>query len=184
MDEVARPGNNSRYRQQLIDAYLRRAGSFRKGLVGLLAFTALFGFLVAWPYLATVQQEQAFSAELTTVNGRLAALEAQQARFAEPSRYIGDLGKAIDQGPGLLRARVVRWALLLIPLVVFIARPQASSWRRRRRLWCDTLRRGNGSIRPCTRRGSSPSAFVCGRSGVGLAGFVSRTGGGPPPGSG
>jgi hypothetical protein len=107
MDEVTQHGDNSPYRQQLIDAYLQRAGSFRKVFTSLLAFTAAFGFFIAWPYLATVYQEQVLSEELASVNAQLDELAAQQQRYAEPSRHIRALGKAIDQGPAMLREYIL-----------------------------------------------------------------------------
>lgn len=98
--------SNDNYRDQLAAAYLKRAGSFRKLLTGLLGFTAAFGFFIAWPYLAAVRQEAALTVELQRLDTELAQGKTRLQQLKRPQQAMQQLQRLINDGPPMLRAYI------------------------------------------------------------------------------
>lgn len=68
-------GNNAVHREHLVNAYLNRAGSFRKLFVTLLGFTAAFDFFIAWPYLSAVQQELQLTSDIKRLDAEFVVIK-------------------------------------------------------------------------------------------------------------
>ena len=96
-------GNNAVYREHLVNAYLSRAGSFRKLLVTLLGFTAAFGFFIVWPYLSAVQQESQLTNDIVRLDAELSTITSQQERYKVPRERVQELRRMIMSGPPMLR---------------------------------------------------------------------------------
>jgi len=95
--------NNEKYRAHLVEAYLQKSGSFRKVFGMLLAFTAAFAFLIAWPYLSALQQERNLTLEINNINIELEQLSEHHKLYHEPEKDIRELNRMIEEGPRMLR---------------------------------------------------------------------------------
>ncbi len=94
---------NTIYRGHLVDAYLKRAGSFRKLLITLLGFTASFGFFIAWPYLSAVQQELRLVSDIERLDAELAEINSLSSSYQLPRQKVQALKQMIEVGPPMLR---------------------------------------------------------------------------------
>jgi len=95
--------DNTIYRGYLVDAYLKRAGSFRKLFISLLGFTAAFGFFIAWPYLSAVQQEAQLVSDISKLDSEVSEMNSLYSRYKQPKKMMNALQKNIKQGPLQLR---------------------------------------------------------------------------------
>jgi len=95
--------NNEKFRSHLVEAYLKKSGSFRKVLGLLLAFAASFAFLIAWPYMSALHQERNLTREISSVNKELEQLSKNLKLFKTPKNRIGELNNMVETGPKMLR---------------------------------------------------------------------------------